>query len=37
VFCLVALYVVVGEELRPHLSSLNSSKVLLYDAVTAPY
>jgi len=28
VFCLVAVYLVVGEELRPHLAPLSTSKVL---------
>jgi len=27
VFCLVAVYLVVGEELRPHLAPLSTSKV----------
>ena len=27
VFCLVAIYLVAGEALRPHLSDLNGSKV----------
>lgn len=27
VFCLVAVYLVVGDELRPHLSKLSGSKV----------
>lgn len=27
VFCLVALYSVIGEELKPHLSQLSGSKV----------
>ena len=27
VFCLVAIYMSLGEELRPHLSELNGSKV----------
>ena len=27
VFCLVAIYAVIGEELKPHLSQLSSSKV----------
>lgn len=27
VFCLVAIYLVVGEELRPYLSELSGSKV----------
>ena len=30
VFCLVALYMVVGEDLRPYLSDLNGSKVYFY-------
>uniref|UniRef100_A0A8C6PKL1 Cytoplasmic linker associated protein 2 n=1 Tax=Nothobranchius furzeri TaxID=105023 RepID=A0A8C6PKL1_NOTFU len=29
VFCLVALYAVIGEDLKPHLSQLSSSKVML--------
>ena len=29
VFCLVEVYLLVGEELRPYLSSLTSSKVRL--------
>lgn len=27
VFCLVAIYAVIGEDLKPHLSQLSSSKV----------
>ena len=27
VFCLVAIYLAIGEELRPHLKELNGSKV----------
>nr|XP_054601254.1 CLIP-associating protein 2 isoform X42 [Nothobranchius furzeri] len=31
VFCLVALYAVIGEELKPHLSQLSSSKLKLLN------
>ena len=27
VFCLVSIYLIAGESLRPHLSELNGSKV----------
>lgn len=31
VFCLVAVYLVVGEELRPHLAPLSASKLKLLN------
>ena len=30
VFCLVGIYMIVGEPLRPHLSDLNGSKVGIF-------
>lgn len=34
VFCLVAIYTVIGEDLKPHLSQLSSSKVAVLQFTT---
>lgn len=36
VFCLVAIYTVIGEDLKPHLSQLSSSKVAVLRFTTFP-
>lgn len=37
VFCLVAIYAVIGEDLKPHLSQLSSSKVSWPQSVSDLY
>lgn len=37
VFCLVAIYAVIGEDLKPHLGQLPSSKVCFFVFVFFPF